>query len=42
MLTIYYVHTVPGMPSQTVCHRLSAAQVGSNDNTSYTHPPQTK
>ena len=41
MLTIYYVHTVPSMPSQTVSHMLPAAQVGSTDNTSYTHPPQT-
>ena len=40
MLTIYYVHTVPRMPSQTVSHMLSAAQVRSTDNTSYTHPPQ--
>ena len=41
MLTIYYVHTVPSMPSQTVSHMLPAAQAGSTDNTSYTHPPTT-
>ena len=41
MLTIYFVHTAPSMPSQTVSHMLPAAQAGSTDNTSCTHPPQT-